>query len=236
MEIQLGTTDETHIIRTIEYWDIERRRYPGIDHVAVIAAEGVSGRFFNVISLLGDHVPIVALKVTAFPQQKGKIPLHFFKVLDTRDLIASIAEDEKEEIADEAFWIAKSSEKQVNLAKEIISEITGGDPYYVKFYIATELQGTRTAKLKVTPRRNRVLVRIRLPESDGITNKISDSGIYDSYRRGNYWFHLLSRDDLKNNRKILRGLFYKAIGTEARDLSGGDDPENQINSPETGEA
>ena len=25
VEIQLGATDETHIIRTIEYWDIERR-------------------------------------------------------------------------------------------------------------------------------------------------------------------------------------------------------------------
>jgi hypothetical protein len=28
VELQLGATDETHIIRTIEYWDIERKRYP----------------------------------------------------------------------------------------------------------------------------------------------------------------------------------------------------------------
>jgi len=28
VEIQLGRTDESHIIRTIEYWDIERKRYP----------------------------------------------------------------------------------------------------------------------------------------------------------------------------------------------------------------
>ncbi|HIK94032.1 MAG TPA: hypothetical protein EYG03_18965 [Planctomycetes bacterium] len=27
VEVQLGATDESHIIRTIEYWDIERRRY-----------------------------------------------------------------------------------------------------------------------------------------------------------------------------------------------------------------
>lgn len=26
VEIQLGRTDEAHIIRTIEYWDIERKR------------------------------------------------------------------------------------------------------------------------------------------------------------------------------------------------------------------
>jgi len=28
VEIQLGATDETHIIRTIEYWDIEKKLYP----------------------------------------------------------------------------------------------------------------------------------------------------------------------------------------------------------------
>jgi RecB family endonuclease NucS len=30
VELQLGSTDETHIIRTIEYWDIERKRYPPV--------------------------------------------------------------------------------------------------------------------------------------------------------------------------------------------------------------
>src|SRR5208282_5612244 len=28
VELQLGATDEAHIIRTVEYWDIERKRYP----------------------------------------------------------------------------------------------------------------------------------------------------------------------------------------------------------------
>ncbi len=32
VEIQLGKTDESHIIRTIEYWDIEKQRYPHLDH------------------------------------------------------------------------------------------------------------------------------------------------------------------------------------------------------------
>ncbi len=39
VEIQLGATDETHIIRTIEYWDIEKSRYPQYEHVAVIVAD-----------------------------------------------------------------------------------------------------------------------------------------------------------------------------------------------------
>jgi len=51
VEIQLGATDESHIIRTIEYWDIERKRYPQYEHTAVIVSEGVTSRFLNVISL-----------------------------------------------------------------------------------------------------------------------------------------------------------------------------------------
>ena len=42
VEVQLGRTDESHIIRTIEYWDIERNRYPQYEHVAVIVAEDIS--------------------------------------------------------------------------------------------------------------------------------------------------------------------------------------------------
>ena len=44
VEIQLGSTNESHIIRTIEYWDIERKRYPQYDHTAVIVAEDITSR------------------------------------------------------------------------------------------------------------------------------------------------------------------------------------------------
>jgi hypothetical protein len=56
VELQLGATDETHIIRTIEYWDLERKRYPNYEHVAVIVAEDITTRFFNVISLFNIRV------------------------------------------------------------------------------------------------------------------------------------------------------------------------------------
>jgi hypothetical protein len=47
VEVQLGSTDESHIIRTIEYWDIERKRYPQYDHTAVIVAEDITSRFLR---------------------------------------------------------------------------------------------------------------------------------------------------------------------------------------------
>ena len=66
IEIQLGATDPSHIIRTIEYWDIEKKRYPQYDHCAVIIAEEITGRFMNVISLFNGTIPLIAMQVSAF--------------------------------------------------------------------------------------------------------------------------------------------------------------------------
>ena len=52
VEVMLGATDESHIIRSLEYWDIESRRWPNREHRAVIVAEEITNRFFNVIWLL----------------------------------------------------------------------------------------------------------------------------------------------------------------------------------------
>ena len=65
VEVQLGNTDESHIIRTIEYWDIERKRYPQYDHTAVIVAEDITSRFLNVISLFNGVIPLMAIQMNA---------------------------------------------------------------------------------------------------------------------------------------------------------------------------
>lgn len=82
VEIQLGSTDESHIIRTLEYWDIEKRKYPQYDHVGVIIAEDITSRFLNVISLFNGFIPLMAIQVTAIETPEG-IGLQFTKVLDT---------------------------------------------------------------------------------------------------------------------------------------------------------
>ena len=62
IEVMLGELDTSHIIRTIEYWDMERQRYPTLEHRAVIVAEEITARFFNVIRLLNRAVPIIAIQ------------------------------------------------------------------------------------------------------------------------------------------------------------------------------
>jgi hypothetical protein len=65
VELQLGRLDESHIVRAIEYWDIERRRYPQYEHVAVIVAEDITNRFLNVIGLLHHSIPLIAIQLRA---------------------------------------------------------------------------------------------------------------------------------------------------------------------------
>ena len=85
VELMLGTTDPSHIVRCIEYWDIERRRFPAYDHVAVLVAEDITSRFLNVMSLLAGSIPLVAIQLNAL-RVGDHIVLDFVKVLDQRAL------------------------------------------------------------------------------------------------------------------------------------------------------
>lgn len=42
VETMLGDTDPDHIIRTIEYWDLIKRKWPQRQHFAVLVAERIT--------------------------------------------------------------------------------------------------------------------------------------------------------------------------------------------------
>jgi hypothetical protein len=85
VELMLGPTNPSHIIRTIEYWDVERRRYPAYDHIAVIIAEDITTRFLNVMSLFAGSIPLVAIQLSALRVDE-RVILHFVRVLDQTEL------------------------------------------------------------------------------------------------------------------------------------------------------
>ena len=121
VEIQLGATDESHIVRTIEYWDIERRRYPQYDHCAVIVAEDITSRFLNVISLFNGHIPLVAIKMQAL-EVGDRNTLVFTRVLDEIQLGLD-EEDEPAEPTDRAYWEKTAAKATVKLADRLLLHI-----------------------------------------------------------------------------------------------------------------
>lgn len=134
VEVMLGETDETHIIRTIEYWDNEKRKWPQRQHFAVLIAESITRRFFNVIQVLSHAIPIIAIKANIV-EAGGQKMLTFSKILDTYE------EPEEglgiSEIIDEKYWREKAS-WTVDTAKallEIVRPVYGeASLNYVKNY------------------------------------------------------------------------------------------------------
>ena len=137
VEVMLGETDETHIIRTIEYWDNEKRRWPQRQHYAVLIAEQITRRFFNVIHILSHSVPIIAIQV-ALVETSGKRALFFTKVLDTFEEVddgTSISEVE----VNRDYWVKKakaSVETADKLVATVKSELEDPRSSYLKNYIA----------------------------------------------------------------------------------------------------
>ena len=137
VELMLGATDETHIIRTIEYWDNERRKWPQREHFAVLVAEVITRRFFNVIQLLSQSIPIICIQVSLveLDQKRG---LHFSKVLDVYQ------EPEEEsvgpvEVFDESAWLKRAAWTVAHVKKirELMEKKSSGlQVRYVKNYIA----------------------------------------------------------------------------------------------------
>ncbi len=141
VEIMLGETDESHIIRTIEYWDNEKRRWPQRQHYAVLVAECITRRFFNVIQLLSHSVPIIAVQVNMI-ESEGHKALHFSKVLDTYEEPDDGIGDG--EVYDEAFW-KKKAPWTIEAARALLECI--GDLFeaptirFVKNYVAFTVMG-----------------------------------------------------------------------------------------------
>ncbi len=142
VELQLGTTDESHIIRSIEYWDIERKRYPQYDHCAVLIAENVTSRFLNVISLLNGTIPLIVLQMKAV-LIGGSISLLFTKVVD--ELVKGVVDEDEDAAAaptDRSYWEKKSNSGILGIVDEILQIAKSIDPElslkYNKFYIGLE--------------------------------------------------------------------------------------------------
>jgi len=117
-EVMLGALDESHIIRAIEYWDIERKRFPTRDHKAVIVAEEITSRFFNVIALINRAIPLIAFQLIA-TKWEDKIFLTFTKILD----VYQEPEDEEDipgEIVDRNYWVNRSNPRSMELMDEMI--------------------------------------------------------------------------------------------------------------------
>jgi hypothetical protein len=212
IELMLGSLDESHIIRAIEYWDIERRRYPQYDHVAVIIAEDITSRFLNVINLLNGSIPLIAIQMNAL-KIDSQIILYFTKVLD--EVIRGSEEEDNGEEANRPYWEKKGSKSTLEIVDACLEILREIDPSlnlkYNKFYIGLISQSGVNNFVVFRARKQYVLVyAYGLDANDKLNwhKKFEDAKIallsddsYDAIR------FKLKKDEFQQNRQLIKDLF-----------------------------
>ena len=180
VEIQLGAVDAEHIIRTIEYWDIESKRYPNYEHTAVIIAEDITSRFLNVISLFNGRIPLIALKMTAY-NLGSDVCLTFVKVLDEVNL--GLVEDDEPiaEPTDRNFWELKSSKQSLSFVDQLMTIVNEVEPKavlkYNKHYIGLGVGGIALNFISFAARKTSVTMTFKLPKDESFDSLIDEAGL-----------------------------------------------------------
>ena len=215
VEIQLGKTDESHVIRTIEYWDIERKRYPQYDHTAVIVAEEITSRFLNVIGLFNGMIPLMAIQMSAV-RLGDTVSLAFTTVLDQLRLGLVDEDEEVHEVTDRTYWETRGTKATVAMADELLEILKALDPKlelkYNKFYIGLAKEGQPNNFVIFRPRKDAIRLEPRLQKTDAREQKIEAAGLdvmdYDN-RSGRYRIRL-GKGEVKKHAEVLRELFEAA--------------------------
>lgn len=216
VELQLGSLDESHIIRSIEYWDIERKRYPQYDHCAVLIAEDITARFLNVVSLFNGFIPLIALQMQAV-RVGAHVTLVFTKVLDEMTLGFDDTDDARTSIqVDRSFWEAKATSETVALADDLLSIAQEFAPdlalRFTKHYVGMSQSGQAFNFIAFRPKKSQINLELRLPHSTHRDEMMSDAGLgIISYndRHGLYTLKL-TKADIETKRSALRTIIQDA--------------------------
>ncbi len=194
VELMLGQTDPSHIIRCIEYWDIERRRYPAYDHVAVLVAEKITSRFLNVMSLLAGSIPLIAIQMSAL-KFGDQVALHFVQIIDqtalrTDDEYEGGARSSGPTLKDRRFWEQKVSNetlKQCDVILGIVVELSE-DPHHLRYRkVVIDILPVAADSGRIWLRPSKTLIRLGgyVSEAEDWLKRFEELGLTASLRRGN---------------------------------------------------
>lgn len=215
----MAPTDETHIIRTIEYWDIEKSRYPQYEHYAVLVAEDITSRFLNVIALFNKAIPLIAIEMRAL-EVGGLLTLHATKVFDAIPL-GTDEEDEAGQPTDRDYWVKRGGKASVQAADQmlvLVNEVTGRwlALKYNKHYIGLAQDGIADNFVTFRARKDYLIAEFRIPRSEEVDALVEESGAdtmgYDK-RWGRYRLRLKPAGEIDKYRDQLVELIERASGT-----------------------
>jgi hypothetical protein len=204
VEVMLGETDEIHIIRTIEYWDNEKRKWPQRQHFAVLAAESITRRFFNVIQVLSHAIPMIAIQANIV-EADGQKMLTFAKILDTyeepEEGIGLPSEAHHETYwPEKAAWTMDTAGALLEIVRPVYSDASLN---YVKNYIGIMVNGNNYFWFHKRSS-NKSLLNFWLTESllSTATKLLDEKGIPYTVRKNESIRITIDKETLLNNPEL----------------------------------
>jgi hypothetical protein len=192
VELMLGATDPSHIIRTIAYWDLERRRYPGYDHVAVLIAEDITTKFLNVMNLFSGNIPLIAIQLDTLRIEEHLV-LNFVHILNQTDLrVDDTDEDAGGPEVDRDYWNQKAGSELMQICDEMLSMInncatTTQELNYLRGYIGLRSNGIVRNFIYLSPKPQKRYTHLTFSNSNAEQwkEKFEEAGIpVNSKRKG----------------------------------------------------
>lgn len=215
VELMLGGTDESHIIRCIEYWDIERRRYPGYEHIAVLIAEDITSRFLNVLSLLSGTIPMIAIQVNAL-QVGQQIVLDFVKVLDQSLLRTDDTSVEASPTVNREFYETKrSTPSMVKHADSLLKVINSKSKWEYSFHFVKAYMGIKEGSavrnfVLFQPRKKHFRLSVQIANKKAWDDRFDEAGISFTHSR-RYFRAILRPTDFKKHQALIEELLLKGV-------------------------
>ncbi len=216
VELQLGSTDERHIIRSIEYWDIERKRYQQYEHCAVLVAEDITSRFLNVISLFNSALPFIAIQMKAV-SIGDNVSLFFTTVLDEMTRGEDDIETDTVGLTRQEWEQKKAAKNTVAMADKMLEIAKEIDPNlsltFMKHYIGLSRNGQADNFVLFQPTKQSLKFLFKHPKNDEIDELIDNSSLSSlAYDKGFRLYRLKfnSIGEIEDNREVILDFMRRA--------------------------
>jgi len=205
VEVMLGETDPSHIIRSIEYWDNEKRKYPQRQHFAVLIAESFDRRYFNVIQLLSLTVPMIAIQADLLEVGSEKI-LNFTKILDV--YVEQEEEEESKQVtettwSEKAKWTLETAKKHLEMLSELEKNI---ELKFTQSYVSIVINGRNYYMYDKRTKPNSVVwFNVKEEEKvDAIKKLLDEKNIVYGYNKYKDFSFTFDKNFLTKNQDLLK--------------------------------
>jgi RecB family endonuclease NucS len=210
VELMLGPTDPSHIIRCIEYWDSERRRYPGYEHIAVLIAEDITTRFLNVMSLMAGNIPLIAIQLSAL-KVENYLVLNFIKVLNQTALRRDDVVESGGQEVNLAYWEDRASTMSLAIMDEcfdVLREVHPTlKPKYNKFYVGVSENGQANNFVTLKPKKKFLRIEAKTSNQDDWKDRLDENGFVVLASGQGKWLNFTTAETLNSHRDLLKELF-----------------------------